>query len=344
MATPRTIINAALRSIGITDAAATPDAPAFNDGIEAANLLLDTWSIQRLRAFDYDKIDFALEAYRKSYTIGPSAVAGDPDGIGTGTASQTSIAITGAHSTLGASPATFDVPRQIVFNCVLDESAKVFTVTGTDVLGNALVEVINGLTGVGVSGGRNVYGEKLFKTITTITCTALAGTVLVGSASLVNTARPNKVIDAFIRSSANADTPVLPTSRMRYNEKSDKFSVDTPSEYYYDHSYPNGVIFFYKTPSAALRIYMDVWQPFAQFAVTNYDTTVNLPNAYARALKWNVAVELAPEYGKDIPQIVAANAISSQQMIDFLNSTPEKILKSTTPMDVVGGQPAINQR
>jgi hypothetical protein len=48
-------------------------------------------------------------------------------------------------------------------------------------------------------------------------------------------------------------------------------------------------------------------------------TEIEFPTSYDAAIKWNLAIELAPEYGKDPSGIVIARARESKRIIETKN-------------------------
>jgi hypothetical protein len=78
--------------------------------------------------------------------------------------------------------ATLDVPRRVGITAVADETAKTFTVTGTDRFGCTISEVL-----VGPGVGLTVATTKDYKTVTNIAgSAALAGNVTVGTTQTVS--------------------------------------------------------------------------------------------------------------------------------------------------------------
>src|SRR3546814_4338331 len=63
--------------------------------------------------------------------------------------------------------ATFDVPRNVVITGAASVTSVTFTITGTDVFGDDLVETITGPTGATAASGK-----KAFKTVTAIAVSA----------------------------------------------------------------------------------------------------------------------------------------------------------------------------
>jgi hypothetical protein len=104
----------------------------------------------------------------------------DADGV------CTSASITAASGgTIGGAlasggVATFDVPRNVVITSAGNDSAKTFTVTGTDEYGNAVVENITGANAGAASG------KKAFKTVTAVDIDSnSAGNVTVGTGDVL---------------------------------------------------------------------------------------------------------------------------------------------------------------
>lgn len=112
----------------------------------------------------------------KSITISP--VAADPDGIAQ---SQTpgaagNLTINGALASGGV--ATIPQPAHVTIASAGNDSARTFTVTGTDRYGNAITESITGPNATTVTGTKN------FATVTQVAIdAAAAGAITVGNAA-----------------------------------------------------------------------------------------------------------------------------------------------------------------
>ncbi len=105
-------------------------------------------------------------------TITRQLDAADPDGIAT---SQTpggagSLTLDGVFASGGV--ATLDVQRQVLFTFVGDETARTFTVTGTDESGNVITEDVAGVNATTTSTALD------FLTVTDITVDAATAAAL----------------------------------------------------------------------------------------------------------------------------------------------------------------------
>lgn len=79
-----------------------------------------------------------------------------------------------------------------------------------------------------------------------------------------------------------------------------------PQQFYYEESYPNGTLRLDYEPDSAYPIFLSSYKPFSDFA--DLSDEMNLPPMYERALRFNLAMDLAPEYGREVPQTVAMQA------------------------------------
>jgi hypothetical protein len=97
-----------------------------------------------------------------------------------------------------------------------------------------------------------------------------------------------------------------------------------PTTVFYGPYYPNGLLILYPTPtSATLWLSLVVDQLLQSFATVT--DTVFFPPGYARALRYNLAVELATQFGKPLPQQVAEIAVAAKQRIQDRNLNPQRL-------------------
>lgn len=89
-----------------------------------------------------------------------------------------------------------------------------------------------------------------------------------------------------------------------------------PTRYAYINDFPNGRLFLWPVPSVAITLNISVQTQLAYPA--NLATVLSLPPAYARALQWELAAEMAPSYGYQF----------SQDQKDLLRSSKAAVKKS----------------
>lgn len=91
-----------------------------------------------------------------------------------------------------------------------------------------------------------------------------------------------------------------------------------PTAYLYTPTSPDATVTFYPVPTNTdntIAIYTAV--ALTQFA--DLSTAVTLPPAYARMLSYNLAVELAPEFGRPLDPVIAMQARDSLAELKRLN-------------------------
>jgi len=153
-----------------------------------------------------------------------------------------------------------------------------------------------------------------------LTLTASDGEYSIGSGADLNTARPIRVLPgSFIRISST-DYPLEIVSRERFNRLAYKTLEGIPWALYYEPTYANGTLKLYPEPAGAYSLYLNSIKSLSAYtALTN---SLGLPPEYETALKWNVAVEWAPELSIIPSQIVMGRAAESLRNLKRLHSQP----------------------
>jgi hypothetical protein len=82
-------------------------------------------------------------------------------------------------------------------------------------------------------------------------------------------------------------------------------------------------------PSASVTVGFSTLKPFTAVAIGD---TLAFPPGYNKAIKFNLAVELAPEYGKQAPAEVVAIAEATKYKLKRTNLVVPKVsFESVTP-------------
>jgi len=116
------------------------------------------------------------------------------------------------------------------------------------------------------------------------------------------TDRPLKVIQGFYRNitvTPYIDIPVMVVSKQEYNVLGSKFSTGTANTIFYDTKKLNGVLYVYLTPdvNASTNIELHI---VAQLPLNDLSSALDIPdfpNEWMNCLVWNLADQLALEYG-----------------------------------------------
>ncbi|SRR6266550_873175 len=98
--------------------------------------------------------------------------------------------------------------------------------------------------------------------------------------------------------------------------------VGMPRGLYYEPNFPNGRIWFELQPDAAYSLILFLEQLLQIVSLDGITTELALRPGYKEALTTNLAIELAPEYGRSAPAEVINQAIESKAWMKRLNQQP----------------------
>ena len=153
------------------------------------------------------------------------------------------------------------------------------------------------------------------------TCIPSLNPHTIGNGGNFNTAVPVH-IEAATVSVNGVDYPIIQIEYDDYAVIKLKTLQNVYPEYmYFDRNSPIlGEVYMYPVPSTASTITLYSRKALTQFA--SLTDTMDLPVGYARALKYSLAVELAPEYQVSAGQDVIALAIAAKGGLKRTNRRP----------------------
>jgi hypothetical protein len=151
------------------------------------------------------------------------------------------------------------------------------------------------------------------------------GTYQMGSgAPDFNSSRPQKIENALLQFPDATNVLELPIQIVNQDEYAailiKQLQSTIPLYLYSDGAFPNTNLNVWPVPSTSYNLVLYSWKPLAEVATLT--TEISLPPGYSRALKYNLAIDLAPEYGKSVSPEVAAIATSSLATIKRMNTKP----------------------
>lgn len=150
-------------------------------------------------------------------------------------------------------------------------------------------------------------------------------TYTIGTGGNFNTSRPQKVVNALIQPPNNTPVIELPMKILNQDEYANVLIKTLQSTFplylYVDGSFPLDNINVWPVPSVTCNIVLYSWKPLANIA--NLTTALSLPPGYARMLQFNLAIDLAAEYGRQLMEPVPTIAVESKAVLKRKNATPQ---------------------
>lgn len=140
-----------------------------------------------------------------------------------------------------------------------------------------------------------------------------------GSGGTFATTRPQVIAGAYVLDSANVSHPVDMITETQYRDISVKTTSGRPDSLFYYKNYPLGTVYLYPVPDAAEALYIDSYKQFTETSSFGLVTdTLSFPSEYEEAIVYNLAIRLAPEYGKTVS--VEVSSIAKKAYDDLVTS------------------------
>lgn len=163
-------------------------------------------------------------------------------------------------------------------------------------------------------------------TTTTHALTGGTGSYTIGTGGAFNVDRPARIQNAFVRvasGSNNVDYTVEIIPQSQWDSIRVKDIAGIPRKLFYDSQYPLGTINLYPAPLlSSYTLYLNSYLPIANYTATT--DAIDLPPGYARMLIYNLAVEIAPDFGVNPDPMVMKIANESKRLVKRIN-TPDPV-------------------
>lgn len=161
-------------------------------------------------------------------------------------------------------------------------------------------EALNMLVKAMQADGMPLWALKKYS----ITLTA-TGDYTIGLSATVNTPKPLKIIQAFLRNtSSSVDIPIRIITRQEYELLGNKSSTGNPVQLFYEPLISTGVIHVHPVPdatvAAAYTLHIIYQRPFEDFDATADEP--DFPQEYYDCIKFGLADRIAPEHGLSIQE------------------------------------------
>lgn len=191
---------------------------------------------------------------------------------------------------------------------------------------SSAAEATDGLSALNrMLGSWSAEGSMVpFKVREEFTLTPGTASYTMGPSGVFNTTRPIDIERATIEIQSSTPVSEYPVRIVTIAEWAaiglKDLASDVPTDLYPEGTYPLETLNLYPVPSVANKLVL--YSMKALTAIATLDTAVSLPPGYDRAIIYNLAVELAPEYGKAVPDTVAMVAMESKATLMRLNDKP----------------------
>lgn len=188
--------------------------------------------------------------------------------------------------------------------------------TDFNLVANEIIEKAFNILGVGSEGeaitarqyadGRKslnllvkAWGAKDHLWIRTAGSVTLVATQANYALATLFSVKPMRVLEVRRRvTSSSLDTPLDEMSQQEYLEQPNKTSSGPPNSFYYDPQRTTGTLYVWPTPDATIASTMTLQLTYFR-RIEDFDASDNdadLPQEWLRALVWNLADDLEPEY------------------------------------------------
>ena len=152
--------------------------------------------------------------------------------------------------------------------------------------------------------------------------------------------RPILVDDStyFRDPSTNVSYGIKMINQSQYNGIAVKTVTSTyPQVMFVNMTYPNIDMYVYPKPTRALEFHFISVEPLSQ--VDSLNTEITFPPGYLRAFRYNLACEIAPEFGVEPAPHVVSIAIAAKRTLKRINN-PDDVM--SLPYSVVANRQRFN--
>ncbi len=137
-----------------------------------------------------------------------------------------------------------------------------------------------------------------------------------------NSPRPQKLVNVVWQQVSATTTLELPVEIINKDQWAaisiKQITSNIPTRCWLENSFPNATFLIWPIPAVSGNIVIYSWKPLVEIALLT--TTISLPPGYQRALRYNLALELAPEYGRQVDPLIEAHAVEAKANIKKMNS------------------------
>ena len=147
-------------------------------------------------------------------------------------------------------------------------------------------------------------------------------------------ARPPKIQSASVLT-GTTERPVDILSDSKWQRIPHKRTQSNyPYELWYEREWPLGKIWLYPEPSGSSSLILNLWHQLPSGMVLA--ERFNVPPGYLRAIRFNLAVELASEWGRNPPEYVSRISKESKAAVASVNRSKPSKMRSDVLTILIG--------
>lgn len=162
-------------------------------------------------------------------------------------------------------------------------------------------------------------------------------TYTLGTGGAFNMARPARIEQAVLQINTDPTFPLEFVLRQFTDEEWEAITIKSlsntyPMGFWDDGGFPLRTLYFWPIPSGvSLNVVIYPWEPLTSFASLSTDNSY--PPGYNKALRYNLAVDLAAEFEQPLNPQVAITAARTKGKLKTMNSEPPLMTPDRALMD-----------
>jgi hypothetical protein len=141
----------------------------------------------------------------------------------------------------------------------------------------------------------------------------------IGAGADIDTVRPEEIFMVSIRDRSGRDKPLDYITFGQYQNKANKSTQGTPAKYTFLPTVPGASLYLYPTPNITDTLNVLVYGGVEDIGGLDVDLETLFPRAYIVALRWGLAVEICPMFGREPSATVLSKAASSKRSVEKIN-------------------------
>lgn len=170
------------------------------------------------------------------------------------------------------------------------------------------LQALNGILSSWSNDSTKIYARA----IESFVLTSGDGEYTIGAGADFNTTRPVSIVSAYVRS-GDVDYTLEKVTDSDFADIGFKSVQGIPRYINYDYNYATGKIKLYPVPGSGYTLYLISEKELSTIA--SLDTDIAFPPGWERALIYNLALDLSPEYGQPVTQEIYSIASEAKTAI-----------------------------